>query len=293
MTDGTADYHESARRFADALQFTASQTGFSASLIEKDYFCTLILRELRPLFEEGLVFKGGTSLAKVHAGYYRLSEDLDFGFSIKSDATRRARRIAATPIKEHLNSLPAALGCIKVSEIRGENESRQYRGACSYQSCITGQAETIKVEVSFREPVVESSLLCSAKTILINPLLEKPAVGLIEVRVLSLIETYAEKARAALSRREPAIRDFYDLDFAMQRGIIDLMDHDLLRLLRAKLAIAGNQPIDISDGRLLILRNQINAQLRPVLRPSDFAAFDIDRPIEALRSVAEMLYSGA
>jgi predicted nucleotidyltransferase component of viral defense system len=69
--------HEDTARFAAALNFTAASSGFTARLVEKDYFCTLLLHDLVTP-ESGLVFKGGTCLSKVHGEFYRLSEDLDF-----------------------------------------------------------------------------------------------------------------------------------------------------------------------------------------------------------------------
>lgn len=287
------DYHEDVRRFGDAIQFTASETGFSARLIEKDYYCSLILRELGPLFEAGLVFKGGTSLAKVHAGFYRLSEDLDFGVSMDSTARRNERRTVAGPIKSYLQNLSTHLDCVTASNIRGENESRQYRGTYSFRSQVTGQDETIKVEVSFREPAIEPAEFRSAQTLLVNPFTGKAAVPELAVKVLSLRETYAEKARAALSRREPAIRDFYDIQFAVQKGILNLADPELLALLRGKLAIAGNEPVDLSESRLFSLRQQVTSQLQPVLRPHDFASFDLDKPFTELTRLAKRLSSDA
>lgn len=289
MTETPVDYHNDTRRFTDAIQYTASETGFSARLIEKDYFCTLVLRELRPLFEIGLAFKGGTSLAKVYTGFYRLSEDLDFAVSMEAAARRAARRAAADPIKEVLRKLPKNLSCLSISEIRGQNESRQYHGICSYRSCITGLDETIKIEVSFREPLIEPTALLSANTILLDPLLGSVALAPVEVRVLSLREAYAEKARAAISRRELAVRDFYDIDFAMQRGLLDLAEEELCALLTRKLAIAGNELVDLSDTRLGFLRQQIRSHLQPVLRPDDLAAFDLERPITALLHLVSRL----
>lgn len=68
--------------FRELLTFTATETGFSARLIEKDYYCSLVLHDLTPILEQGLVFRGGTCLSKVHAGFTRLSEDLDFIVSV-------------------------------------------------------------------------------------------------------------------------------------------------------------------------------------------------------------------
>src|ERR1041385_5813143 len=76
----------------EAVSLTAAQTKFPARLIEKDYFCTVLLEYLGVLVGDDLVFKGGTCLAKVHADFYRLSEDLDFVISIPTDASRTERR---------------------------------------------------------------------------------------------------------------------------------------------------------------------------------------------------------
>jgi len=64
--------------FLEAVNFTTAQTGFSPRLIEKDYFCTVLLQYLAT--SGVLVFKGGTCMAKVHAEFYRLSEDLERAF---------------------------------------------------------------------------------------------------------------------------------------------------------------------------------------------------------------------
>ena len=62
--------------FQAVVRFTSEVTTFSARLVEKDYSCTVLLEYLSAASDR-LVFKGGTRLAKVHAHFYRLSEDLD------------------------------------------------------------------------------------------------------------------------------------------------------------------------------------------------------------------------
>src|ERR1044072_3344911 len=83
--------HEDAALFREAVQFTAAETGFVQRLIEKDYFCTVLLSYLFKSAGDGLVFKGGTSLTKVHSELYRLSEDLDYTISTPVDAARAER----------------------------------------------------------------------------------------------------------------------------------------------------------------------------------------------------------
>ena len=79
--------HEDPDLFREAVNFTAAETAFAPRLIEKDYFCTVLLEYLAAA-NDALVFKGGTCLAKVHAGFYRLSEDLDFVIPMPTAAPR-------------------------------------------------------------------------------------------------------------------------------------------------------------------------------------------------------------
>ena len=89
--------HEDPDRFAEALSFTEAETTFPARLLEKDYYCTVLLQYLSGRVPR-LVFKGGTCLAKVHANFFRLSEDLDFVISVAAESTRTERRKLISPI---------------------------------------------------------------------------------------------------------------------------------------------------------------------------------------------------
>jgi len=59
----------------------------------------------------------------------------------------------------------------------------------------------------------------------------------------------------------------------------------LIGFVRQKLAVSGNEPVNVSGQRLTELRQQVESQLRPVLRREDFAAFDVER---AFRIVTDM-----
>ncbi len=66
--------------FFKYINLVANNTGFSAYLIEKDYFVTMILNEANKRIK-GLVFKGGTSLSKCHKIINRFSEDIDLSLN--------------------------------------------------------------------------------------------------------------------------------------------------------------------------------------------------------------------
>lgn len=282
--------HEDPRQFGNALVYTASKTGFSERLIEKDYFCSLILQEFGPLFEQGLIFKGGTSLSKVYAGFHRLSEDLDFSISIDCAATQSIRRETIKVSKAYLAEMAARLSWItEVRPLTGANKSTQYNGTYAYTSHITGQQDTIKVEIGLRELVLEAVETRPAATILIDPLNSKRALVPVSVVAMSLRESYAEKIRAALSRPEPAIRDLFDLHHAIESGILDVADPSLLALANHKLRVHLEELTDVSDGRFDAFRRQVEAALRPVLRAEDFAGFDVERVFAILRELDKRL----
>ncbi len=259
-----ANYHEDNDLFREALTYTESDTGFSARLIEKDYYCSILLRDLGRAFERGLVFKGGTCLSKVHAGFYRMSEDLDFAIPVSSNTSRAKRRASVAPLKREFDGLPTRLPCFRTVEaLRGFNLNKQYIGRYCYRSGVTGQDEFIKVELSVREPILDPVERKPARTLLEDPLRNEPAVTAFSVHVLSFLEAYAEKCRAALTRRTPAIRDFYDIDHAVRTQKLGPADTGLLKLVRKKLVVPGNSAIDSSQQKLDVLTRQLESECRP------------------------------
>jgi len=161
--------HEDPEFFRSAVTFTAATTGFQLRLIEKDYFCSMLLQYLAEA-NGSLIFKGGTCLAKVLVDFYRLSEDLDFVIPMTVNATRAERSRQAAPLRTAINSLPDELPVFRVDKpLTGANNSTQYLAAVEYNSLITAQRETIKLEIGLREPLMLPKIAGSAKTILLHP----------------------------------------------------------------------------------------------------------------------------
>lgn len=213
----TLRLHEDAARFLEAINATAATTGFAPRLIEKDYFCTLLLQYLAPV-DGALVFKGGTCLAKVHAGFHRLSEDLDFVIPTPVSASRAERSRRARILKGLLAEFDGKLPGVRLSRaLEGANNSAQYTAVLRYRSLLRDVEDTIEFEVGLREPLLTPAVQGEAKTLLLDPVSGSGLVPAFYVPCLSREETMAEKLRAALCRREAAIRDFYDIDHAVHR----------------------------------------------------------------------------
>ena len=273
--------------FREALSYSEAVTGFTASLIEKDYYCSLILHHVFDR-DTPLVFKGGTCLSKVYADFYRLSEDLDLVIPVAVDTPRNQRRSEMNPIKGIFDELPEAIPGIAVSQaFRGHNESRQYIGYLEYDSNVMDKHERIKIEIGIREPLLLPSLTGETRTIVVNPFSGRPLLPAFTVQAIGMKEAYAEKVRAALTRKEPAIRDLFDLFHAVRKMKLDLDDHDFLIMVKQKLDVPGNTPIEISLEYKRELNRQLESQLRPVLRPADFDSFNMNEAFELIGRIAE------
>ena len=68
----------------------SEEKGINPSIIEKDYYVTIILRELSKRLPN-LVFKGGTSLSKCYDLIKRFSEDIDI--TVKEEKPTESQQI--------------------------------------------------------------------------------------------------------------------------------------------------------------------------------------------------------
>lgn len=290
MSERLSEIHLDPTQFREAVSFTAAETGFAPRLIEKDYFCSLVLHDFAPIYEAGYVFKGGTCLSKVHAQFYRISEDLDFCFPTDPDASRRNRRNNSKKFRSHFQDIPKRLAEFSIGDaMKGNNDSRQYSGRICYQSLISSDIEPIKIELSLRELLVEETEKLEARTVLMNPISGEKVAAHYAVDVMSLHETFAEKTRAALTRRSPEIRDFFDLWHALQHQLINFSDTRFLELVRTKLELPGTGRLFTSDELQTHLALQLETRLKPVLSQGDYTKFELKSILSVIENIRKAL----
>ena len=82
--------HNDKDLFNEVITETNARTGVVESIIEKDYYVTMILKLLAKSTPE-IVFKGGTSLSKCFHLIDRFSEDIDITFSEHIGESRRKK----------------------------------------------------------------------------------------------------------------------------------------------------------------------------------------------------------
>lgn len=272
--------------FQEAVLFTAEKTAFNPMLVEKDYFCSLVLAYLYSSLPDLLIFKDGTALNKVHVGFYRLSEDLDFSIAMPIDSARSERSKAMVPVKKVFAQLPTGLPGLRISSpITGRNNSLQYIGEIEYPSVLEFQTGIIQIEIGLREPNLLETRILEARTLLLSPADGKPLVDVIPVRVYDAKETLAEKLRALFCRREPAIRDLFDINHMVANSILRHDDEELLNLSHRKITVPGNDFFGMTPDRVQILRAQVNGDLKPVLNERAYLKFKFD---DSLRLATEI-----
>ena len=195
-----------------------------------------------------------------------------------------------TPVKDWISALEKESPVFKVEQkLTGFNNSKQYVAQIAYPTLVGSGLGRVKIEIGIREEILVPPVKRSVRTLLENPFTGLPGVEEFDIAVLTREETYAEKLRAALTRREPAIRDFYDIDYAVSRLDVNLEEPHLVGLLKKKLQVPDNDEIDVSIARKKELLSQLETQLKPVLRSSDYDVFDFERAFRMISDLARMI----
>ncbi|MCK9555182.1 nucleotidyl transferase AbiEii/AbiGii toxin family protein [bacterium] len=276
-------------KFKDLISAIARKLRFRPVIVEKDYYLTLILNNIEALLSDKIIFKGGTLLNKAHLNYHRLSEDLDFTYC--SPLTARPQRSKAiTPIRE---KMPDFLKTLQLSSDKpkgeGFNNSTQYVFKVKYPSVLTGKDDLIKIEISLRQPPIDKPVNTEIKHFYQDPFTGEDLFPQGKVLSLSWEEAVAEKLKAAISRKDVAIRDFYDLWHIADFGF-DFHSDKFIRLFKRKITDEGyagdyKKDFGLSPDKLALLRRQVETDLMPVIRANE--SFDLDRVFERFNIILQ------
>jgi len=268
-------------KLKDIIPVIASQRKFRPAIVEKDYYLTVILNNIETLLTEKIIFKGGTLLNKIHLNYHRLSEDLDFTYYSRQELTSRAKRSKAiSPIREKMPDFLRKLE-LKSNNPKGEgfNNFTQYIFYVKYPSIITAKEENIKIEISLRQPPLDRPVRTTIKHFYRDPFTNKDLIPTNEIFSLSLEEAVAEKLKASLTRKDVAIRDYYDLWHIAESGF-DFYKDKFIKLFKKKLTAEGykddyGRDFGLNHEKIAILRRQVETDLIPVVRAGE--KFDLDK----------------
>lgn len=113
--------HENKEEFRNAVNLASERFHILPVVAEKDYYVTMILRELSERLGF-VVFKGGTSLSKCHKVIKRFSEDIDITIDTKLSQGQMKKLKAA--IKETAEVL--GLTIPNIDETRSRRSYNRY-----------------------------------------------------------------------------------------------------------------------------------------------------------------------
>ncbi|MHB1274936.1 MAG: nucleotidyl transferase AbiEii/AbiGii toxin family protein [Candidatus Humimicrobiaceae bacterium] len=292
MESNLSMIHNDKDKFSKFVDRAASQTGFYAPLMEKDYYLTLILSQINNL-SENLLLKGGTCLNKIYYSYYRLSEDLDFSMRLPDNAATRGRRHKCIqPVKNNIESFAKQFGMhIEGIENAGRNASKQYIYSFIYNSAIVPTEQTIKIEIGLRFNPIDKTETQSVKHKFLHAFTGEPLFDGGKINCLSLNEVVSEKLRAAALRLIIAPRDFYDLDFILRNGF-DLTNNKVMGLFKKKIEEDGGDinlakywvNLGRSNAEIKDMRSRIQAELFGVLTEKEQYNFNLDNVLERINN---------
>ena len=262
--------HENREEFFDAVNLAAEKYNVLPTVVEKDYYVTMILRGLSSRLDY-VVFKGGTSLSKCHKVIKRFSEDIDITIDRKLSQGQMKK------LKETIKAIAEELD-LKIPNIDETRSRRSYnRYVLEYPSVLAEPDDAIQtavlMETSFAEISFPTVILPVHSYIGDMMLEEAPAqledfnLGLFEMKVQGIDRTLADKVFAVCdyfmqNRVKKHSRHLYDIYKLLP---IVPMDDDFTLLVknvraeRAKTNICPSaQPgVDVPELLKTIIENDV------------------------------------
>ena len=270
---------------------------FNQDFFEKDFYLTIILHRISREIPE-INFKGGTCLNKIYFPYFRLSEDLDFSLSTENPLvesnTKRAifARKFRKKIKELANTLWRTLNPDKYhhkkaqgNETLKKKEYTYLKYVLFYPSIYNQSTQTIKIELTYTHKQYFPSIYKPIQSLFVDPLTEESIFQSKEIACFDIQEMVTEKCRACLTRRTPAIRDFFDLRY-LQSQWIDILAHP--DIIKAKCNEVSDRKRTLHDN-YDELEKQIKRHLYPVAH--DLYGFNLQEIYDQMIQLQKRLYS--
>jgi len=249
--------------FLKIIKFS-NKKWFDIYKYEKDFLLSLILIKFWEKYPD-LIFKWWTCLNKIYFPYFRLSEDLDF--VINKDLGRTARQTLLKRYEEDFKKDLWFLWLTLKVERTKYDEHKLAMFTFEYESILNNSIQTIKIDISLKNKLYLPTYKWEIKTMFKDIVFEENIFWTHFINCIDLKETMAEKLRASLSRKEPAIRDFFDIWFIKNNSDFDFDNKEFKNLLHIKL-----KEVDYKytlEENFHTLKKQIYTDLKPVLN-NDF-----------------------
>lgn len=234
---------------------------FDSYKMEKDFLLTLVLIKIWKSYPD-LIFKWWTCLNKIYFPYFRLSEDLDF--NLDKTLSRTDRKNILKKYEENLKSDLNLLG-LKLNQERTKfDEHKMAIFNFDYKSIIDNSIQTIKIEIWLKNKLQLNPVNKKINSLYIDKIFEEKIFDNHYINCINLKESVAEKVRASLTRKIPAIRDFFDIWYIKNYSDFDFRDNNFLNLVKVKLE-EENYNYTVNKYNYTKLLKQVETDLKPVL----------------------------
>lgn len=215
---------------ATEIRTLAAQAKIDPGIIEKDYVLSKVLMALAQveLFNQSLLFKGGTVLKKFYYPEWRFSEDLDFTAKAKL-TPKQVKAIFQETVEKVGKLFGLTMRIIEYSQYpKTGDELVSVQFKLGYDGPLrksSGQKNNVRVDIAFEERLIS------------EPVNRKIHSGYSddiesEMIVYSLEEVLSEKLRSILQRGKS--RDYYDVWILLKKYKIDFSNEKLWEILKGK-----------------------------------------------------------
>lgn len=137
--------HKDKNLFEQTIFQVAQRSGIESGIIEKDYYVSLLLKELSQTLPS-MIFKGGTSLSKCHKVIKRFSEDIDITLD-ENHLSQGNRKSVKTAIVNACEKLGFSIS--NLDDIKSGMDFNHYKIEYSGLFMIDGLKPDIEIDTIF------------------------------------------------------------------------------------------------------------------------------------------------
>lgn len=116
--------HHNDEVFIEFIEAASSYKGIPEEFIQKDYYVSLLLKEMVEL-NLNIIFKGGTSLSKCYKVIDRFSEDIDVNIQSPTKLNNQKRRELKETIENAISNTNLSL--TNAADIKSRRDFNQYK----------------------------------------------------------------------------------------------------------------------------------------------------------------------
>lgn len=211
--------HKDKKSFDIAIRAASRHFNVSPAIIEKDYYVTLVLRELAKQVPD-LLFKGGTSLSKCYKIIDRFSEDIDITLDSEHQSQGKRKNLKYT-IVEICSNL--GLNLLNENETRSRRDYNCYKIDYCARHSLSGLnpqllVETVFIVKAFPDEIKQASSMIYdyLKAVGNDEAIAQYELEPFDIRVQTLDRTLVDKVFAVCdymldNKTERRSRHIYDL----------------------------------------------------------------------------------